>query len=466
LLYEVDYKYDVFGNRVEADVDPEGDGDTDAITRYALDGWGSGRMPVSSADWNVWAELDGQNSNALLTRYLRGDVVDQIFAREDGSGNAYWTLTDRLGSVRDVTDNTGVVKDSLSYDAYGNIVSETASAYRGNYAWTGREFDGTTGLQYNRARYYDPATGRWQSQDLLGFGAGDCNLYRYAKNGPTTATDPSGLDATCVAAWTVGWAARQIVPGLTAEEVGPPVLGFGGAFVWPIRWKLTSPAPNDGYIIQHVYVTFKMDKGNHPGNDGKWDYFEVWPVKAGQIRTNVNRYFDAKFQQSIDALTGYKNALEVNKLPTQQVDGLIDRLNTMRRQLPDDVFSMSSGRASKGTIVFTGQAVYVDGMTERKLCDPMSKKGNNFKKFGESGHVQHAGVLISRYATRPFKDSFIQMYFWNINENKRVSNIVRHEITVKWDSLLPTGGLTEKNYLPWLDQSRTQLLSKVIKVLQ
>jgi RHS repeat-associated protein len=193
LLYEVDYKYDVFGNRVEADVDPEGDGDIDAITRYALDGWQSGRMPASNSDWNVWAELDGQNSNALLTRYLRGDVVDQIFAREDGSGNAYWTLTDRLGSVRDVTDNTGAVKDTLAYDAYGNITSETASAYRGNYAWTGREFDGTTGLQYTRARYYDPKTGRWQSQDSLGFGAGDSNLYRYVQNSPTNSTDPSGL---------------------------------------------------------------------------------------------------------------------------------------------------------------------------------------------------------------------------------------------------------------------------------
>jgi RHS repeat-associated protein len=196
LLYEVDYKYDLFGNRIEADVDPEGDGDTDAITRYALDGWQSGRMPTSNTDWNVWAELDGQNSNALLTRYLRGDVVDQIFAREDGSGNAYWTLTDRLGSVRDVTDNAGAMKDTLSYDAYGNITSETASAYRGNYAWTGRELDGTTGLQYNRARWYDPKTGRWQSQDPLGFSAGDSSLYRYVKNDATDRTDPSGKAAS------------------------------------------------------------------------------------------------------------------------------------------------------------------------------------------------------------------------------------------------------------------------------
>jgi RHS repeat-associated protein len=33
----------------------------------------------------------------------------------------------------------------------------------------GREADSETGLQYNRARYYDPKVGRWLSQDPLGF---------------------------------------------------------------------------------------------------------------------------------------------------------------------------------------------------------------------------------------------------------------------------------------------------------
>ena len=46
--------------------------------------------------------------------------------------------------------------------------------------------------QYNRARYYDQNTGRWISQDPLGFDAGDSNLYRYVNNGPATVTDPSG----------------------------------------------------------------------------------------------------------------------------------------------------------------------------------------------------------------------------------------------------------------------------------
>jgi RHS repeat-associated protein len=55
------------------------------------------------------------------------------------------------------------------------------------------EWDVETGLQYNRARYYDPTTSRWISQDPLGFDAGDSNLYRYVRNAPTTLSDAAGL---------------------------------------------------------------------------------------------------------------------------------------------------------------------------------------------------------------------------------------------------------------------------------
>jgi RHS repeat-associated protein len=39
-------------------------------------------------------------------------------------------------------------------------------------AYTGRELDVETWLQYTRARYYDAFTGRWISEDPLGFDAG------------------------------------------------------------------------------------------------------------------------------------------------------------------------------------------------------------------------------------------------------------------------------------------------------
>ena len=64
----------------------------------------------------------------------------------------------------------------------------TASA--NNFKFTGREDDGT-GLYYYRARYYDPSTGRFISEDPKGFGAG-INFYAYTSNNPINGNDPSG----------------------------------------------------------------------------------------------------------------------------------------------------------------------------------------------------------------------------------------------------------------------------------
>jgi hypothetical protein len=76
------------------------------VTRFALDGWKNVRQPlVGNENWDVWADLDG--SSSLTTRYVRGDVIDQLFARieEDPEGDIpYWYLTDHLGSIRDVID--------------------------------------------------------------------------------------------------------------------------------------------------------------------------------------------------------------------------------------------------------------------------------------------------------------------------------------------------------------------------
>jgi RHS repeat-associated protein len=192
LLAEVDYKYDAWGNLVERNY-PTGPG-SGTDTRYAVDGWDLALAGTTgNTRFNVWADLDGNNSNALLTRYFHGDQRDQLFARQDAL-TAYWYLTDRQGSVRDVLDSSANVKDAISYDGWGNIVSETNSAYRGEYGWTGRLFDAETDLQYNRARWYDPATGRWMSQDPLGFDAGDSNLYRYVRNQFSSANDPAGMD--------------------------------------------------------------------------------------------------------------------------------------------------------------------------------------------------------------------------------------------------------------------------------
>lgn len=91
-------------------------------------------------------------------------------------------------------NGSGSILDVISYDAFGNIASESSAGFS-RYMYTCREFDITIGLQYNRARYYSPEMMRWISEDPLRFIAGDSNLYRYVKNCPTRFIDPWGLVA-------------------------------------------------------------------------------------------------------------------------------------------------------------------------------------------------------------------------------------------------------------------------------
>jgi len=46
---------------------------------------------------------------------------------------------------------------------------------------------------YDNARWYNPLTARFESQDPLSFAANDPNTFRFVFNQPTGTTDPSGL---------------------------------------------------------------------------------------------------------------------------------------------------------------------------------------------------------------------------------------------------------------------------------
>jgi RHS repeat-associated protein len=50
------------------------------------------------------------------------------------------------------------------------------------------------GLYYYRARYYDPAVGRFVSEDPLRFDGDGTNFYAYVKNQSVRNTDPRGLN--------------------------------------------------------------------------------------------------------------------------------------------------------------------------------------------------------------------------------------------------------------------------------
>lgn len=171
---QTNYVYDALDRRILVD-----NNGTEVATVY-----------VGSA---VWADFDA--SGNVLARYLPGEGTDELLARYRPGEGSSWYLADRLGSIRNLIDSTGAIVDTIAYDSFGNLLNETNPSRGDRFRFTGREFDSTTGLYYNRARYYDPRTGEFISEDPLVFGGGDANLQRYAGNDPINATDPTGTQA-------------------------------------------------------------------------------------------------------------------------------------------------------------------------------------------------------------------------------------------------------------------------------
>ena len=104
-----------------------------------------------------------------------------------------------MGSITHAVDNSGLIKNEYSYDAFGIRTSLTTmpSVSYGHYGYTGQEYDGETGLLYLRARYYDPTIGRFISADPF-WGRLDQpasqSRYAYVHNSPLIYTDPTGHD--------------------------------------------------------------------------------------------------------------------------------------------------------------------------------------------------------------------------------------------------------------------------------
>ncbi|MEJ7622663.1 MAG: RHS repeat-associated core domain-containing protein [Pyrinomonadaceae bacterium] len=139
--------------------------------------------------------IQDRNGMGLVTAsYLNGPGIDNKL-RQTVNGQTQYFLADHLGSTNGLTNVLGNLTSSTNYDSFGNA---TNGNFPTRYQYTGRELDGDTGLMYYRARFYDPVLGRFISEDPIGFGGGDVNLYGYVQNSPVRRNDPLGLQETDV----------------------------------------------------------------------------------------------------------------------------------------------------------------------------------------------------------------------------------------------------------------------------
>ncbi len=202
------YAYDYAGNRIEKSVASSAG---TSITRFLYEGQ------------KMLAEYDG--GNTLIRWFQQGPGIDEPIAAKESTGQQTY-ITDFLGSIVRLTDSSGTIFLSNTYDSFGQQPSGAADSY----SYTSREFDSESGLYYYRARYYQPSTGRFISEDPRDFGTG-MDLYRYTRNSPIMFKDPTGevpvgaFCLTCLASLAVGVYGGCAIGCQGAQDFGGCVLG-------------------------------------------------------------------------------------------------------------------------------------------------------------------------------------------------------------------------------------------------
>jgi RHS repeat-associated protein len=143
------------------------------------------------------------------------------------NGVSDYFLTDGLGSVRQLANQSGSVSFGQAFDPFGNSIGRSGQG-GSSYGYAG-EWTDNSGLQNLRARYYSPTQGRFLTKDpFSGFlnQPSTLNAYAYATNNPVLMSDPSGKIAPLlIAAGLGGLIGAGIDVGVQLYNMQPSSLG-------------------------------------------------------------------------------------------------------------------------------------------------------------------------------------------------------------------------------------------------
>jgi RHS repeat-associated protein len=157
----------------------------------------------------------------------------------------------------EMTDEEGRIVWWGTYKAFGSCWAKEGCSIENNLRLPGQYYDTESGLHYNCFRYYDPIVGRYISQDPVGYGAGDFNLYRYCGNDPISMIDPYGLF--------IGSGFFKLFHALFGKALGAPVeacyiAGKTGDSAIGVGLAMTGPAIQ-GPVMGAVGPTLEMVGG-------------------------------------------------------------------------------------------------------------------------------------------------------------------------------------------------------------
>ncbi|GBC59928.1 hypothetical protein DENIS_0870 [Desulfonema ishimotonii] len=134
----------------------------------------------------------------------------------------------------------------VGYDTFGNVISDSNTAFAVPFGFAGGLYDEDTGLIRFGYRDYDPDTGRWTAKDPILFAGGDTDLYGYCLGDPVNWVDSDGLNAATMGRIGAG---IFIAPVPGARIIGGAfIIGAVGLTAWDIiqNWNENSKGSDDG----------------------------------------------------------------------------------------------------------------------------------------------------------------------------------------------------------------------------
>jgi RHS repeat-associated protein len=159
-------------------------------------------------------------SGTAYRHYIAAGSNSVIHTRwSNGTHQTYYATTDHLGSSSAVTDHTGALMVSESFDAFGKRrgsnwsgapsgQDQQAIANITRQGYTGHEHLDNLGLIHMNGRVQDPTLGRFVSADPIiqepEFSQ-SLNRYSYVWNNPFNKTDPTGFEGCQAGYYAAGY---------------------------------------------------------------------------------------------------------------------------------------------------------------------------------------------------------------------------------------------------------------------
>ena len=190
---------------------------------------GAGTQRFAYDGLEMIAEYNG--ADALQRRYVFGPGIDEPLVWYEGSGTSdrRFLHADERGSIVAVSNSSGAMLNINKYDEYGT----PGSANAGRFQYTGQAWLSEIGVQYSKARMYDPALGRFLQPDPIGY-AGGLNLYAYVLNDPINFIDPLGL---CDENNQPSYPGQDCSPIVVTKKLNKPSPGDVNPFFLVLNWR-------------------------------------------------------------------------------------------------------------------------------------------------------------------------------------------------------------------------------------